>query len=71
MTRAAALLLTVLALAACVQKDADAQFGDQHFKTAAHAAPGLPRAPDQRDALRFGDRCRAAAMSTIFPFFRT
>ena len=35
MTRAAALLLTVLALAACdFQKDADAQFGDQHFKTA-------------------------------------
>ena len=35
MTRAAALLLTVPALAACdFQKDADAQFGDQHFKTA-------------------------------------
>src|SRR5688500_16926681 len=35
MTRAAAVLLTALALAACdFQKDADAQFGDQHFKTA-------------------------------------
>ena len=35
MTRAAFILLTALALSACdFYKDADAQFGDQHFKTA-------------------------------------